>query len=299
MQSAGPRPWGFLVTPRWLGLAALIATLSTVMVGLGLWQLDRYHQRSTINARIDAATAASAAPIEAALPAPAPGGGAAPDATTAWTMVTVTGVYDPAHELLARGRTVDGRVGFEVLTPLRRPDGSAVLVDRGWLPPAPAGMGARPDVPAAPTGPVTVVGRVHLTESRSGGVDQVNGQPEVRRIGVPAIARTLPYPVYGAYLLLDTQTPAAGARLVTVPVAHENAAQNAGYVVQWWLLAGIVLVGFGYLARREAADRREATNRRGAAHQRGPADRGAAGGPGGPSTMDEGGPHNVRDIVSA
>ena len=52
--------------------------------------------------------------------------------------VTVTGRYDPAHEILARVRTLHDNVGFEVITPLVLADGTAVLVDRGWIPAAAA-----------------------------------------------------------------------------------------------------------------------------------------------------------------
>ena len=245
----------FLATPRWLGLAALMAAAAAVMVGLGLWQLDRYQTRTAINERITQAASAAPAPVADVLPAPRAGGGAAPAAGAAWTRVTATGVYDPTHEILARGRTVAGRVGFEVLTPLRLADGSALLVDRGWVPPAPGGASAHPDVPSPPTGEVTVVGRVHLDESRAGPVETVAGTRQVRRIGAGQIGGALPYPVYGAYVLLDEQTPPADARFSPIPVSLERAWQNAGYVVQWWMFAAFTLFGFVWLARREARQR--------------------------------------------
>lgn len=239
----------FLATPRWLGLAALAIAVSTVMAGLGQWQLQRYQERAATNARIDAAAAAVPVPVGTVLPAPGIGGGAAPPAGAAWTRVTVTGVYDTEREVLARGRTVDGRVGFEVVTPLRLPDGSAVLVDRGWVPATGATATARPQVPPAPGGQVTVVGPVHLSESNGRPVEQVGrAGAQVRRIDVTQIARELSYPVYGAYLLADP----VGPGFTAVPVRRENSWQNAAYVIQWWLLAGLTLVGFGYLARREA-----------------------------------------------
>ncbi|HYN94756.1 MAG TPA: SURF1 family cytochrome oxidase biogenesis protein, partial [Pilimelia sp.] len=113
--------YGFLRTPRWLGLAALALALAAVMVLAGQWQFDRYRERSAINARIDAATTATPTPVGAALPAPprTPGtAGPPPPAAAQWSLVTMTGRYDRGHEILARGRTVGGRVGFEVLTPL-------------------------------------------------------------------------------------------------------------------------------------------------------------------------------------
>ncbi|MFC7548867.1 SURF1 family protein [Plantactinospora sp. GCM10030261] len=245
----------FLLTPRWLGILALTLVAATVMVLLGNWQLHRYQQRAATNERIDATARVDPAPLTRVLSAPAGAAGSvgpAPTGEQEWTRVSVTGEYDPANLVLVRGRTVQGRVGYEVLTPLRLADGSAVLVDRGWVPPAPGAATAVPRVPAAPTGQVTVVGRVRVSESRPETVARRGGNLETRRISVPTIAAALPYPVYGGYLLLDEQTPPADAAFVAIPVKHENDWQNAGYVVQWWLFAGMALFGYGWLARREA-----------------------------------------------
>jgi cytochrome oxidase assembly protein ShyY1 len=244
----------FLLTPRWLGILALTLVASAVMVLLGNWQLSRYRERSEVNERIDAAEKVAPAPIGQVLPAPAGATGKAPP-EAAWTRVTVTGRYDSGNVVLVRGRTVEGQVGFEVVVPLVLADGSAVLVDRGWVPPAPGGATAQPRVPTAPGGDVTVVGRIHLSESQAGKISRRDGRIETRRIHVPALAAELPYPAYGAYLLLDEQTPPADPTFSAIPIRHENDWQNAGYVVQWWLFAVLALVGYGYVAHREAHGR--------------------------------------------
>ncbi|GAA1642497.1 SURF1 family protein [Catellatospora bangladeshensis] len=249
-----------LLTRRWLTVFALALLASFVMVLLGRWQWGRYELRSAINDRIDASTVVNPVPVGDVL-APAPSGrGAAPGPgeDRAWTRVTATGRYDAAQEILIRNRTVDGQVGYEVLTPLLLADGSALLVDRGWVPPHPDGITVAPDYPTAPAGTVTVVGRVHLTESGAGAVDQRNGRWETRRVGVPAIAERLPYPVLGAYVLADQDTPGAQG-LTAVTVGHENDWLNLGYAVQWWIFAAGALVGVGYLARRDL--RQEAAER--------------------------------------
>lgn len=251
----------FLASPRWLGYAALTVVLAVVMVELGFWQLDRYRERSGINARIDASARAEPLPLERVLAAPPrPAGGAtgpvavgrAPSKAAAWTRVVVTGRYDTDHEILVRSRTVSDSVGFEVVTPLVLDDGTAVLVDRGWVPPAEGGATALPRVPAAPGGTVRVVGRVHLPESRADAVESRGGRLEARRIAPRRAAAVLPYPLYGAYLMLQTQDPPGGSGFVAVPPPRENALQNGGYVIQWWLFAAIVVIGYGYLAYREA-----------------------------------------------
>jgi cytochrome oxidase assembly protein ShyY1 len=164
----------------------------------------------------------------------------------------VTGRYDPRYEILARARTVNGQVGFEVITPLVLDDGTAVLVDRGWLPPGGAGATAPPNVPAAPAGVVTVVGRLHAPESRAAAAEPFAGRIAVRRVAPQSLAAAVPHPLYGAYLTLETQTPPADEAFVAIAPDHENAAMNASYVVQWWLFAALTLVGFGYLAVRQA-----------------------------------------------
>jgi len=232
----------FLFTRRWLGLAALAVVLAVIMVGLGNWQLDRYHQKVAINDRIDAA--AKAAPVPAADVLRA---GKAPPTSQRYTRVTAKGRYDPAHEIVVRGRTLDGRVGFEVLTPLVLQDGSALLVDRGWVA---AGAGARevPAVPAAPSGDVSIVGAVRLPERSVGRVETLDGRLQVRRISPTQLAGALPYPVLGGYVTVTQEG------LTPVPVEYEGTLQNGGYALQWWAFAAMTLVGYGYLARRQARE---------------------------------------------
>jgi cytochrome oxidase assembly protein ShyY1 len=245
----------FLLSARWLGFLALTLAAAAVMVLLGNWQLSRYHERAAINQRIDSSARISPVPVGEALPAPGGAAGTAghaPPAGAAWTRVTVAGRYDDTNTILIRGRTVDSQVGFEVVTPLLLADGTALLVDRGWIPPADGSAMTPPHVPPAPADQVTTIGRVHLSESRPAAIDRSDGRLETRRISVPRIATKLPYPVYGAYLLLDEQTPPADQAFSAIPVEHENDWQNGGYVIQWWLFAGMTLCAFVWSARREA-----------------------------------------------
>lgn len=245
----------FLLTPRWLGILALTLVASYAMVQLGNWQLDRYRARSAINERIDAGFTATPVPLSSAVPVPTGGAGSAgpgPAVEDTWARVTVTGRYDPENVVLVRGRTAESRVGYEVVTPLLLADGTAVLVNRGWIPPAPGGATARPDVPPLPAGEVTVVGRVHESESGNPAVQRRDGGLETRRIAVALLAEELPYPVFGAYLLVDEQTPAADPGFTAVPIGHANNWQNLGYVVQWWTFAVMSLFGYAWVARREA-----------------------------------------------
>jgi cytochrome oxidase assembly protein ShyY1 len=234
-----------LLTPRWLGLLAAALALAATMVFLGRWQLHRFHERTAFNDAVAADETGPAQPIADVLPGP---GQKTPQAAQ-WKRVTATGTYDATHEVLVRNRTADSQVGFEIITPLVLTDGSVVLVDRGWIPPSDGGPTAPPTVPAAPGGTVTVVGRLHPADS--GALDSVviGGHTEVRRVNTAALAQSGGYAVRDAYLLAAAGTP--GATPVTIDVPTQNAWQNAAYVVQWWLFAGLMLIGFIYLLRKE------------------------------------------------
>lgn len=249
----------FLLMPRWLGALALTLVAAAVMVLLGDWQLARYHDRTAINEQIDAGQRMDPVPLPEAVAAPTGGAGTVgptPTAERTWTKVTAAGQYDTTNVILVRGRSLERMVGFEVLTPLVLTDGTALLVNRGWIPPAPGGDAtAQPTVPAAPTGTVTVTGRIRSGEGGSLPVTRRDGKLETRRVSLPRLASELPYPVYGGYVLLDTQSPTADPAFEAVPVGYTNNWQNYGYVVQWWIFAGMTLIGFGYFARREARQR--------------------------------------------
>jgi cytochrome oxidase assembly protein ShyY1 len=220
------------LTRRWLGLLCLTALAAAVMVLLGRWQWTRYEQRSDINARIAAGN--TAAPVEYSA------------GVKEWTRVSVTGEFDPDLEVLVRNRTVEGKNGYEILTPLLLSDGTAVLVDRGWVPPHPSGLAQKPQVPPAPDGTVTVTGRVRTTEPDPR-VELRDGQWQARRVGVPEIASKLPYKVAPAYVLADDES----TDLVPVPVSRENDWLNLGYAFQWWIFAAGSFFAYFWLLRRE------------------------------------------------
>ncbi|HEY6740432.1 MAG TPA: SURF1 family protein, partial [Actinopolymorphaceae bacterium] len=207
----------------------------------------RNDERGAENARIEKGLSAPARPVDQVL---APGRPV--EETTEWRVVTAVGRYDAEHELLVRYRHLEGEPGFEVLTPLITPDGTALLVDRGWVP----GSGARdlPDVPPPPQGEVTVTGRVRASES-SGSAGQVRPETgEIRFIDVPRIAEWVPYGVYGGYVELTEQRPEPGDRPRLLPPPSLDAGPFLSYGIQWYLFGAIALIGLAVLAYDEAND---------------------------------------------
>lgn len=250
----------FLLTPRWIALALVMALAAAIMVLLGNWQLSRYQYRSDVNARIDAAASAPPRALDEVLAPPAGAQvGPAPTTEDTWSVVSVTGRYDPEHEIVVRARSLDGSSGYEIVTPLVLADGTAILVNRGFLAAPARAASAIPATPAPPSGEVEVVGRISAPESRATAPELVADRLTVRRIDPAKIAEVLPYPVYGGYITLQSQTPPASDELTPLPPDRQNALLNAGYTLQWWIFAALTLVGYGYLAYRHAHPRESET----------------------------------------
>ena len=99
----------------------LIALLS-----LGTWQVQRYGWKSDLIAKLQSRSDST--------PAALPGADAKPD-DIEFLRVRATGTFAHEYEFFLFGRSLRGRPGLHVLTPLRRADGKGyVLIDRGWVP---------------------------------------------------------------------------------------------------------------------------------------------------------------------
>jgi cytochrome oxidase assembly protein ShyY1 len=222
-----------------------VALLVALFISLGNWQLSRLEARRAHNAVILANVDRTPLPAAEVL---APNRPVA--ASAEWQPITAHGRYDAEHELLVRYRPLEGEPGFEVLTPLVTAEGVALLVDRGWVPSG--GSANEPsDVPAPPSGEVTVTGR--LRQSERGPADQVRPDTgQVRFIDVPRIAKSLPYPTYGGYLDLVEQDPAAGESPHLLPKPEIDEGPHLGYAIQWYLFALIAIIGLCLLAYDDA-----------------------------------------------
>ncbi|GII52301.1 SURF1-like protein [Planotetraspora thailandica] len=249
----------FLLTPRWLGFHVLVLALIPAFVFLGRWQLGRFEEKSAARTLITANL--NSAPVP--LPTLDKVGGSVPNAVK-FRPVTVQGSYDPAHELVVRRRTQNSVVGFYVITPLTT-SGGTVLVNRGWVP-AGATADSPPQVPPAPTGEVTVTGRLRPAETEdTTGIRNRSGLPpgQILLINTTDIGKTLSYPLYGGFVELTAQQPQTGAAPDPVPTPDtgDGGGLNLAYAVQWWLFIGVAVGGWFLLIRREAQDLQTAAAR--------------------------------------
>jgi cytochrome oxidase assembly protein ShyY1 len=219
-----------LLRLRWIAghLLAGIAILSFIF--LGMWQLRRHDEKVVLRDAVQLAIDTPAVPIEQV-----------PEGAFASVWATGEYVAEPEARVL---RSRDGVSGYEVLTPFLLADGSAVLIDRGW-----AGLDVDHRVGgSAPSGVIKIGGVLWPGEEGSSIPEQM---PEyVRRIDPAIFAVFSPLQFRPEYLVLTEQGQQSGATLRIPEVGGVSLGPHLGYAGQWFLFAGVVLVGYPLLLKR-------------------------------------------------
>ena len=202
-------------------LALLFAAMC---VRLGFWQLARLHQRRARNAVVIAAR--ERPPVELS-------GAVAPESVLE-RRVLVRGVYDFANERLWRPRSFEDMPGVDLVTPLRLPDGSAVLIDRGWAR-SPDAYHVDQRAFREPDS-AEVVGLAFAAPRGHGDVDP------------KALAESLPYRLLPLVVGALPGGPGAGLRRWPAPELTDG--PHLSYAIQWFSFATIIIVGVVVLVRK-------------------------------------------------
>jgi len=205
------------VQRRDVALAIAAVLIAGVCVGLGIWQVQRLGQRRARNAVVAARWA---------LPPLALGHGFVVADSARQRRVTARGVYDFSAEKTWPGRSFQGTPGVALITPLRLADGSAVLVDRGWVPSPDAYHVDQTRYHEPDT--ATVVGLGLIPPRGRGDVDTKGYLPFVIQLETPDPERGLP-------------------RRWPAPVLDDG--PHLSYAIQWFSFAMIALVGTAALLR--------------------------------------------------
>ncbi|MDB4948114.1 MAG: hypothetical protein JWM27_763 [Gemmatimonadetes bacterium] len=233
------------------GVAVLL--LAILFARLGVWQLDRRHQRQARNAAWTRALALPALPLDSARCAAI----AENPAAYRYRRVRVRGAYDPAGQVLLRSRSMDGRPGVHVVTRLDVSEAPyAVLVNRGWTY---APDGAAQAVPTPPpAGAVEVDGVLQeISVSADRGLPSVSrsaGTPvtTLRHLDLATLRARSPRPLLPLFV---QQLPASAAddrtaALRPVPLPELDEGPHLSYAVQWFSFAVIAVVGYLVLVLR-------------------------------------------------
>ena len=243
---------------RWALLVVFVAVLGTVFVHLGEWQLHRLEARQQRNTDTVANESNPVVGYKQVF-----------DHRIVerdqWQRVQARGVFDAEHQFVLRYRSNGDANGIEVVTPLRTATGT-VLVDRGFLELARgAAIPEVTDVPAPPSGAVTVVGHVRRSEAgRRSATTPVDGQ--MRLLNAEAVAATLPYPVADGYIGLLSVDPPQPGDFQPVQLPEISEGPHFWYAVQWFMFAALALAGVFVFIRGDLRARRaERTEQTGAA----------------------------------
>ena len=234
---------------RWLGLLAFTVVIAALCLVAAHWQYGRYHTKVARRDTVHAASAQAPVPVQQ-LATP----GKPLSADDQYRLVHVTGTYDAAGQVLVRNPL--GQSGFDVMTPLRLADGSRIFVNRGWVPFSSASASATPIVAAPPTGVVHAVVRLQLPQGSTNSAQAPSGQ--VFGFDVAAWPNPNNDPTYLTYADLVRQTPPDSASIQRPPPPDVSLGPHLLYTSQWILFAGLALIGYVLLLRREAETRAEA-----------------------------------------
>ncbi len=226
---------------RRIVFGAAAAFVFVVLVGLGTWQVQRRAWKLDLIARVDARVHAPAVPA----PGPAAWPQIGPD--DAYRHVTVSGTFLHDRETLVQAVTERGG-GFWVLTPLRRSDGSLVLINRGFVP------GDRRDPVTRAAGQVAgetaVTGLLRLTEPKGAFLrsnDPKDDRWYSRDVAMIAAARRLsdvaPYFVDADATPNPGGLPVGGLTVIAFPNSH------LVYALTWYGMALMLAGAMVYLLR--------------------------------------------------
>lgn len=235
---------------KWL-IPTLFVFLGTALcIRLGIWQLDRLEQRRAFNAQVTSMRAMPSLDLNAEQPWNL--------ALMEWRAVTVTGEYDFENQVAIRNQYYRDQYGYHLLTPLLS-NGTAVLVDRGWIPAdgnsSPADW-RKYDEP----GPVTVTGQIRLGQTKPafGGVADAlpaDGSPlwvwnngDLERISLQ-----MPYPIYAVYIQPNIDPADETPPIPYQPEVELTEGPHFGYALQWFTFATILFVGYPFFLRKQEA----------------------------------------------
>ncbi len=202
---------------------------------LGVWQLDRAAQKTALQQALES---------QRALPPllqPELASDAAELPAQLHRLAVVQGQWLAAQTIYLENRQMNGRPGFYAVTPLQLDDGSAVLVQRGWLPRDLLDR-TRIVAPPPPQGRVQVLGRIapgparlYEFESAASGVIRQN-------LNVSSYARETGLTLRPLALVQEDGTPpTADGLLRQWPQPAVGVDKHHGYAFQWFALSALII----------------------------------------------------------
>ena len=239
---------------KWIITTLLVLAGGAFCVRLGIWQLDRLEQRRAFNAHVENMWATEPLMLD---------GRSSEDLTTMeYRAVTVSGRFDFENQVALRNRYFQNVYGYHLLTPLLLDDGSAVLVDRGWIP------ADGNDSPAAwrvydQPGSVTIQGQIRLGQAKPdlGGIPDPTLTPGQTRldfwniVNLERIQAQVPYPLLDVFIQPDVDPDDLEPPVPYQPEIELTEGPHLGYAGQWFTFATILVLGYPFYLRKQLEEK--------------------------------------------
>jgi surfeit locus 1 family protein len=223
---------------------------TALCIRLGIWQLDRLTQRRAFNHQVESMRAMPVLNLNQEQPDDI--------AAMEWRRVEVTGTYDFEHQIALRNQYYFDRYGYHLLAPLLY-GGTAVLVDRGWIPAE--GNSAPSDWRKYDEdGEVHIVGQIRLGQTKPafGGVADALPANGARldvwnNADIVHIANQFPYPILDIYVQPNVDVNDSEPPIPYQPEVELTEGPHAGYAGQWFIFATILFFGYPFFLRKQEA----------------------------------------------
>jgi cytochrome oxidase assembly protein ShyY1 len=220
-----------LLRPRWIAGHLLVLVLTVSFVALGFWQLARNHHKHELVRERRAAYAAPAPDITSAALQPG-------------ARAQASGRYVTNPLVLLRNQVHDGNDGDDVLSALVLADGSAVIVDRGWVATAGPNSAVYTDVPGTAA---VVRGIVHASSplGPNDTVDHSAARLSLPRVDLARIGQVVPYRLRPYWIEAQSQDPAPGRDAPALPrPPPPDQVNHMQYAIEWFAFAAIGIIGW-------------------------------------------------------
>jgi surfeit locus 1 family protein len=227
----------------WQVLVAAVAGCA-ILVGLGLWQLERLSWKEALIADLETRGSAPPITLSAAMAMDDPD----------FYRVEAEGTFLHEGELFYL-TTYDGKPGFEIVTPLLTADGLAVLVDRGFVAEQMRDPAARPG--SQPEGQVSIIGQASRHQAGRGYFTPDNnaGTNYWYWWDVPAMLAFSGIPPgrkQAGFILHVLPQPREKSVPQPLPLMQNLTNNHFQYALTWFALAAVLAVIAGVVIRREA-----------------------------------------------
>ena len=238
---------------RWPNAWLLVAAIgvAALTARLGVWQLDRAAQKEALQAAVQ--SQAALPPLAAAtLPRTRADGPA-----LQYRRAVLQGQWLADRSIYLDNRPMNGRTGFYLVTPLMLVDGTAVLVQRGWLP-RDAAERTRVVAPPVASGTVTVQGRIAPALARLYEFDAAASGAIRQNLDIDVYAQESALALRPWALVQDDAPGAAADGLLRQwPAPDTGLHKHYGYAFQWFSLCALTIFLYAWFQfirpRRRAA----------------------------------------------